>query len=207
MLDMALVPQNEPKQRQRCRTRSTSSESFDGTFMTQPESSVSPSLSPSASRGARHRRRNRRRNVSFGVVVVREYQVTLSDHPCVIDGPPVGLDWSYSENAATDVDTYEADRLTTNERRTLNQLRMGPSKRRNMLLRQGHTQEELMQAMKDVRRVQNNRRKTQAFLPALPATSRKFEKAAKKVAHAVDKASTISIAVVNALDVEAAVLE
>lgn len=120
------------------------------------------------------------------------------------DGPPIGLGWSYNENAATDVDAYEADRLTNNERRTVNQLRMSHAKRRDLLLRQGHSQEELVQAMKDVKRVQKQRQRTQAFLPALPVTSKRFEKVAKKVARAVDQASAIGA---ELADIEAAVLE
>lgn len=45
--------------------------------------------------------------VSFGEVRVRRHKLTLGDHPCVSQGPPVALDWSYMSSQHFDLEDYE----------------------------------------------------------------------------------------------------
>ncbi|GAX10446.1 hypothetical protein FisN_21Lh144 [Fistulifera solaris] len=45
--------------------------------------------------------------VSFGDVRVRRHKITLGDHPCVSQGPPVALDWSYMSSQHFDLEDYE----------------------------------------------------------------------------------------------------
>jgi hypothetical protein len=50
----------------------------------------------------------RRRLVRFGSVQVREYNLTVGDHPEVKVGPPIALGWEYTELEPLELDDYEA---------------------------------------------------------------------------------------------------
>ena len=85
-----------------------------------------------------------KRTVSFGDISIREYETTLSDHPMCSDGPPIGLDWSYTEQMAINIDDYEADKLMyQGPNRTRVEMWLSGSKRWNMLLSMGHTAKEI----------------------------------------------------------------
>lgn len=73
---------------------------------------------------------NMKRNVSFTSLEVREYEITLGDHPAVSNGPPIGLSWSYNEAERVDLDLFEA---TRGPRRSRHQMVMGSNLRRKIL--------------------------------------------------------------------------
>jgi hypothetical protein len=60
------------------------------------------------------------KHVGFANVHVREYAVTVGDHPCCSMGYPLTLDWQYDEAQTTSVDRYEAQRAP---HRTRDQMR------------------------------------------------------------------------------------
>ena len=112
-----------------------------------------------------HRRRRRRRprpNVTFTTLTVHHHPHTLSDNPAVSDGGvPLGLAWTSTHTHIHDVDDYEYDRqMAGNERRSVQQLRMNGDKRRMLLLKVGHTDQEMEEMVEEVRRVQMNRART-----------------------------------------------
>ena len=154
------------------------------------------------------RRRRRRHNVTFTTLTVHHHPPTLSDHPAVSDaGPPLGLAWSSTHVTTHDVDEYEYDRqMAGNERRTTQQLRMSGDKRRMLLRRAGHTDEELEEMMAEVKRVQTNRARTavgggvSGILLDMGSKTRmvrnvgsKAKRQVGKVVVAMDKATTIRI--------------
>ena len=49
--------------------------------------------------------------VRFGQVQIREYPATIGDHPLCIDGFPLSLDWSFSDESEYDIETYECKRF------------------------------------------------------------------------------------------------
>lgn len=65
--------------------------------------------------------------VSFGDVRVRRHVLTLGDHPCVSQGPPVALDWAHMSSQHFDLEDYEqiagdrqkAQRISREEREEL----------------------------------------------------------------------------------------
>lgn len=88
-----------------------------------------------------------KRSVSFGEICIREYQTTLSDHPMCSDGPPIGLDWSYTEQMAINIEDYEADKLLyRGPNKTRAEMWLSGPKRWNLLLSMGHTARELGKA-------------------------------------------------------------
>jgi hypothetical protein len=50
------------------------------------------------------------KHVVFANVEVREYAVTVGDHPCCTMGCPLTLDWDYSVARSTSVEDYESQR-------------------------------------------------------------------------------------------------
>mmetsp|Transcript_17128 Transcript_17128/g.24103 ORF Transcript_17128/g.24103 Transcript_17128/m.24103 type:complete len:323 (+) Transcript_17128:258-1226(+) len=102
--------------------------------------------------------------VNFQNVTIREYDVTLGDNPSVSYGPPLSLDWTYSENDSMCVNEYEGSR---NQRRTPRQMCVNYFQRVNILSTVGHTEEEIKQAKKEVKKTKNQRAMTRQFLPLL----------------------------------------
>lgn len=71
------------------------------------------------------------KSVSFTSVEIREYNVTVGDHPCCATGFPLTLDWEYREVDNIEVDKYEEDR---SPRRHKDELKISPEARSQLLL-------------------------------------------------------------------------
>jgi hypothetical protein len=53
---------------------------------------------------------SRRSSISFGSIVVREFNRIIGDHPDVSSGPPLSIGWEYSQNEPVPVDEYEKNK-------------------------------------------------------------------------------------------------
>ena len=123
------------------------------------------------------------RSVSFGEVCIREHSLTIGDHPNCSYGPPVCLDWDFEEQNRVDLDLYEASR---GKRRNLRQMRMNHYHRRNVLMwHYGHTEEDINEASRQVKRTQRQRYLTRRMLPACKIEEA-FWSAGRKVKRVVD---------------------
>mmetsp|Transcript_19593 Transcript_19593/g.27196 ORF Transcript_19593/g.27196 Transcript_19593/m.27196 type:complete len:319 (-) Transcript_19593:1918-2874(-) len=100
--------------------------------------------------------------VNFQDVTIREYDLTLGDNPSVSCGPPISLDWTYSENDSLCLNAYEGNRP---QRRTSRQLCVNYYQRMNILSNLGHTEEEIKQAKNEAKKSKNQRAITRQFLP------------------------------------------
>jgi len=89
-----------------------------------------------------------RRQVSFGSIVIRDYSVTLGDHPCCSYGNPVQLDWSYQERGTFAVQDYEAAR--GRRRRSMREMVLSSYDRRDMLKDKGFSIKEMQVALRSV---------------------------------------------------------
>jgi len=76
----------------------------------------------------------RRKSVGFSIVQVREYAVTIGDHPCCTMGFPLSLDWEYNVEPACSIDIFEAKR---SPRRNRNELLTSCEDRRRILSQEG----------------------------------------------------------------------
>lgn len=133
------------------------------------------------------------RQVKFNAIEIREYPMTLGDHPNCSYGPPVTLDWDYEELGLIDVNHYE---LARPNRRNLRQMMMNYYHRKNLLMHHwGFTKEELKAATKEVNKTKRQRKVTEVFLPV-----RKVEEAAasarRKLKRAVGKGDRPATAIV-----------
>lgn len=86
------------------------------------------------------------KQVSFGSVKVREYCITIGDSPYCSGGPPLSLDWEYSQLDPYDIDVFE---YTLKRRaRSRRRLLLDPMQRRLLLWRSGHAFEDIDKATK-----------------------------------------------------------
>ena len=101
-------------------------------------------------------------HVGFGNIEVRNYKVTLGDHPNCTYGPPVQLDWNYEEGNKVSLEEYEAMRPP---RRRMHQMVLNNAKRTTILNKNGTTPDEIEKAVKDVNKIKRQRGVTKAMLP------------------------------------------
>lgn len=119
----------------------------------------------SAMKGSRSNRLNRnKREVSFHNVVVREYFMTLGDNPSCSYGPPVTLDWDYTECKILKLEDYERLR---NKRRTMRQMVLSYYKRCEILESAGLSMREVKVATRQVNKAKRQRDTTKFFLPVI----------------------------------------
>lgn len=96
-------------------------------------------------------------SVRFTSVTVREYTMTLGDHPEVRRGHPVALGWEYDEYKPVPVDQFEVNHPM---RRPLARLRISPEKRLEYLRNQcGVPWCDLKAARQEIVRTQKRRKK------------------------------------------------
>lgn len=90
-----------------------------------------------------------RKAVSFTHLDFRTYNVTIGDHPCCMGGLPITLDWDYVEEGVLPIDQYESER---NPRRSRAELRKTCEERHQILVEDGHSEEELRRAQRKLHR-------------------------------------------------------
>jgi len=126
-----------------------------------------------------------KKTVNFDDVHIREFKVTLGDHPSVTQGPPVTLDWTPVATHVLGVDQFETtEDQKPRERRSSAELKMPPQVRKN-LLNGDHTKQEMKQAEAAARRIQSQRNLSMAMVDiegieiAWQSSLRKFKRWSK----------------------------
>jgi hypothetical protein len=97
-----------------------------------------------------------RKRVSFSDVHVIEFPIELGDNPSVTRGCPLTLGWDVLSRTSYDVDTYESIR-PIDQRRSVKNLRISPSRRTQILLDQGHSLQEIASTAIDVLKLKGSR--------------------------------------------------
>mmetsp|Transcript_37348 Transcript_37348/g.54606 ORF Transcript_37348/g.54606 Transcript_37348/m.54606 type:complete len:333 (+) Transcript_37348:322-1320(+) len=105
----------------------------------------------------------KKNRIDFKDVVIREYSITLGDHPNCSIGPPISLDWEFEEFHPLALDEYESVR---GRRRNLRQMLLNYYHRKHLFEHVlGFSKEEIKKAQKDVHKVKRQREITRTFLP------------------------------------------
>ena len=132
----------------------------------------------------------RPREVSFTDVTIREYKLTIGDHPCCKYGPPTSLSWDYEEVHKSSINDYEAGRGPRRKYLCLSYIR-----RREILINgAGFTEKDLRAAIrqKDYCNFQRQVSRTISSLwrveDSLQSLSRKTSRAAKSIKRKIRKA-------------------
>jgi len=143
---------------------------------------------PSSPKGKSKKQVNIKRtssSVSFDSITIREYDLTLGDHPDCSWGPPLSLDWDFDEVHEGCVIQYEEQRAPKRKPR---QMVQSSIRRKAYLKSIGYTDEDIEVATKDVGAARTKRfltRKAASIIPlesALESACRKFKRALSKKA-------------------------
>ena len=118
-------------------------------------------------------------HVKFQNVEIRDYAVTLADNPGG-SGPPVGLGWDYDETGKVPLEMYEESR---GQRRKMYQMHMHSSYRKDLLKRNGVTEDEMDYMVKEMKKIRKGRERTRMMLPFM-----KLEDAAESAKRKVNRA-------------------
>ena len=107
-----------------------------------------------------------KRKVSFSSLKIREYNVALGDNPSCSHGPPISLGWDFRDRKDVQLEEYEKKRTL---RRNPRELLLSDNVRRYLIRRAaGHSKQDLLKAMKEIKKVKMQRKITGLFLPASP---------------------------------------
>mmetsp|Transcript_11723 Transcript_11723/g.19858 ORF Transcript_11723/g.19858 Transcript_11723/m.19858 type:complete len:247 (-) Transcript_11723:639-1379(-) len=98
------------------------------------------------------------RSVSFKSLEIREYNMTLGDHPSAYSGPPVTLDWNHDPHVeVVDVDLYEQARKP---RRNRKQLKLSSREREELLVEGGFSMKDIEVAWNSALKIRKQRYET-----------------------------------------------
>jgi len=90
----------------------------------------------------------RSRSVRFSNVEIREYEITLDDHPETSNGPSISLGWKYNKLISFKVQTFELIK-NAKGRRDLNDLLLSQWERENLLFNFGYSRAEINKSLKN----------------------------------------------------------
>ena len=102
--------------------------------------------------------------VSFDTVTVRDYHVTLGDHPSCAKGVPLSLDWEYTQLPPKKIDAFEYQR-GPKRRKERTELVLSSFQRKEILRGLGFSRKEMKQRKRELRRIRRQRRTTKILLP------------------------------------------
>jgi len=102
---------------------------------------------------------NQNRNVSFSSLEIKEFNMTLGNHPSATSGPPVMIDWDSELNKrVVNLDEYEQMRSPRRQRR---QLKLSYRDRKGILEEQrGFSTEEVNEAWAEALKIRQQRHET-----------------------------------------------
>jgi hypothetical protein len=101
------------------------------------------------------------RTVSFSSIDIKEFRMTLGDHPSSTSGPPMRLDWNSKPilDRVVSLDEFEESRRS--QRRQRRQLKIPYSERKTLLLEeQGFTPDEVNSAWNEALKIRQQRYET-----------------------------------------------
>jgi hypothetical protein len=149
--------------------------------------SLRPAIRPSKwTHGARGSSfRDRGCHVQFKDVEIREFKMTLGNHPSATSGPPVMLDWAEPPSQETmDLESYESNRPPRRNRR---QLKLSLQQRHNILVKErGFTFDEVKGAWQEALEIRKQRKETLERGLALMKWDEVWESTRRKVSRLID---------------------
>ena len=129
-----------------------------------------------------------KRTVSFSQLDIKEFKMSLGDHPCSSTGPPVMLDWESRPTLERVVSLDEYERMRS-PRRKRNKLRLSYRERKSVLEdQQGFTTEEVNQAWAEAIKIRQQRHETlkrSPFLNTLDDVYESWQRKCHRAAEAV----------------------
>lgn len=97
-----------------------------------------------------------RKSVRFDQIAIREFGVTLGDHPGTGMGPPITLEWDHHTEHVIPLDAYEQAFDEKQQRRRGRELLM-PGKLRHEILIANHSDVDIRKAQRQAGRIRSSR--------------------------------------------------
>ena len=127
-----------------------------------------------------------KRTVSFSQLDIKEFKMSLGDHPCSSSGPPVMLDWDSQPTMERVVSLDEYERMRS-PRRQRNKLRLSYRERKRVLEdQQGFTTEEVNQAWAEAIKIRQQRHETLKRSPLMNTLDDVYESWQRKCHRAAE---------------------
>ena len=127
-----------------------------------------------------------KRTVSFSQLEIKEFKMSLGDHPCSSTGPPVMLDWQSPPTLERVVSLDEYERMRS-PRRKRNKLRLTYRERKSVLEdQQGFTTEEVNQAWAEAIKIRQQRHETLKRSPLMNTLDDVYESWQRKCYRAAE---------------------
>ena len=117
------------------------------------------------------------KSVSFSNVNIREYEITIGDHPETSVGPSISLGWKYNENLSVNMNTYELIK-DAKGRRDCKDLSLSRWERENLLFEFGFSRSEIERSSA-VKKPKRSRRKRTIKMNRLTGLKKVFITGAK----------------------------
>jgi hypothetical protein len=112
------------------------------------------------------------KRVAFSTVSVHLHSMTLGDNPAVSAGVPVQIDWTPTASCTKALDEYEKDKDTGDRpSRSVQQLRIGPTRRENLLKEAGEDRGDVMGVLRSIALIQASRAKNAGAVSVDAASS------------------------------------
>jgi hypothetical protein len=121
-----------------------------------------------------------KKQARFGTVQVRFYEQEIEVNPSVSNGVAVGIGWGYKCCTLLTIDEWEAQKAQDSHR-SMSQLVIPRRTRERMLLEAGFTQKDIAHAMRQIRRVKNQRKTTIEQLKMKRYTDEAIESVIRKL--------------------------
>lgn len=124
-------------------------------------------------------------HVQFKEVDIREFKMTLGNHPSATSGPPVMIDWNTTPaQKKMSLEDYERARQPRRNRR---QLKLSLQQRHNILVKErGHSFEEVKEAWRQALEIRKQRKETLERGLALMKWDEVWESTCRKFTRIVD---------------------
>jgi hypothetical protein len=118
-------------------------------------------------------------NVSFSKLCIREYDMTLGDHPSAVTGPPVQLSWDHKPENEIGLEEYERARQPRRNRR---QLRLSYKDRERVLFKErGFTPDEVNSAWMEALTIRKQRKETLSLTETQRQVEEVWESTQRKI--------------------------
>lgn len=101
-----------------------------------------------------------RNRVSFNHVEIREYEITLGDHPCCSSGPPISLSWNYYQYGHQEIPFEDFEQYRVDQRRAIHEMKIPAHIRHDTLRSHDVSMKEILEVQSKCTLIQNQRYQT-----------------------------------------------
>ena len=101
------------------------------------------------------------RRVSFGRILIREFNIELGDNPSCSVGPPLTIGWQYYDVSSSDVDDFEETRPP---RRCKRQMIIPSSVRADILTDVGYSLKDILEVIDTIDKCKKLRKKSRSSI-------------------------------------------